>query len=83
MAFLSQFIVNCATYCALCCEVAKQHIIAATIIFNFHNNSFLINDSTLLKVVAFNVALFHVALFKLELFDAALFDVELFQYFII
>ena len=56
----------------LCCEVVKEHI-TTVIIFSCHNNSFLINDGSLFKVVAFNIALFDFALF-----DAALFGVELF-----
>ena len=56
----------------LCCEVVKEHI-TTVIIFSCHNNSSLINDGSLFKVLAFNIALFDLALF-----DAALFGVELF-----
>ena len=60
-------------YCAHCCAVVKQHIIATAIIFICHNNSVLINDAPLFKAVAFHVALFDAALFNLALFDDALF----------
>ena len=64
-------------YCAHCCAVVKQHIIATAIIFICHNSSILINDAPLFKAVAFHVALFDAALFNLALFDDALFDVVL------
>ena len=48
--------------------------ITTTKTFSCQNNSFLIHDAPLAKVVAFNVALFDVALFNLALFDVALFD---------
>ena len=76
LAFISQFKVYCAIYCALCCAVVKQDIIRTAMIFSCQNNSFLINDAPLFKVVAFNAALFNVVQFNLALFDAAMFDVD-------
>ena len=73
MAFISQFKVYYEKYCTHCCAVAKEHILTIVIIFDCENKSFWINDTPLLKVVAFNVTRFDVALF-----DAVLFDVELF-----
>ena len=55
----------------------KKHIITTSITFSCQNNSFLINDAPLFKVVAVNIAL-EFALFTFALFDAVLFDVELF-----
>ena len=77
LAFISQFNIYCATYCALCFAVVKEHIITAAIVFSCQYNSLLINDAPVFKVVAYNFALFDSALFNLELFDAVLFDVEL------
>ena len=56
----------------------RQHIITTAIVLSCHNNSFLINDAPVFKVLAFNVALFDVTLLNLALLDNALFDVELF-----
>ena len=58
--------------------LVKDRIITTAIISSYHNNFFLINDTPLLKLVAFNVALFDDALLHLALFDAALFDFERF-----
>ena len=56
----------------------RQHIITTAIVLSCHNNSFLINDAPVFKVLAFNVALFDVTLLNLALLDNVLFDVELF-----
>ena len=60
-AFISQFKVYCATYCAIYGAVVKQHMITTPLIISYHNNVFLNNDTP------FNVALFYVALFDVEL----------------
>ena len=54
-AFSSQFKDYCATYYAFCYAVVKQHVITTSIIFRCHNNSFLINDAPLFKVIAFDI----------------------------
>ena len=41
--------------------VQKRRIVTIAEIFSCQNNSFLINDASLFKVVAFNVPLFDVA----------------------
>ena len=45
-----------------------SHIHTLAIIFSCHNNSFLINDAALFKLVAFNLALFDPAVFDVDLF---------------
>ena len=45
-----------------------SHIHTLAIIFSCHNNSFLINDAELFKLVAFNLALFDPAVFDVDLF---------------
>ena len=44
-AFISQFKVYCATYCAIYGAVVKQHMIATPLIISYHNNFFLNNDT--------------------------------------
>lgn len=56
----------------------EQNIITTAIIFSYQNNSFLIYDAPLLKVVAFKVILFDFAVFNLALFEVVMFDVKLF-----